>query len=34
MPLVYCDACSHAPGITARAARADTQTLHALHNAL
>ena len=34
MPLVYCGACSHAPGITARAERADTQTRQALHNAL
>jgi hypothetical protein len=29
MPLVYCGACSHAPGITARADRADTQTRQA-----
>ena len=34
MPLVYCGACSHAPGITARAERADTQTRQALHGAL
>jgi aromatic ring-opening dioxygenase catalytic subunit (LigB family) len=34
MPLVYCGACSHAPGITARAERAGTQTRQALHNAL
>jgi len=34
MPLVYVGACSHAPGITARADRADTQTRQALHNAL
>jgi len=34
MPLVYCGACSHAPGITARAERADTQTRQALHKAL
>jgi 2,3-dihydroxyphenylpropionate 1,2-dioxygenase len=33
MPLVYCGACSHAPGITARADRADTQTRQALENA-
>ena len=32
MPLVYCGACSHAPGITARAERADTQTRQALVN--
>ena len=30
MPLVYLGACSHAPGITARAERADTQTRQAL----
>src|SRR5436190_19975335 len=34
MPLVYCGACSHAPGITARAERAATQTRQALHGAL
>jgi aromatic ring-opening dioxygenase catalytic subunit (LigB family) len=34
MPLVYCGACSHAPGITARAEKADTQTRQALHKAL
>jgi aromatic ring-opening dioxygenase catalytic subunit (LigB family) len=34
MPLVYCGACSHAPGITARAERTDTQTRQALHAAL
>ena len=34
MPLVYCGACSHAPGITARAERADTQTRQALESAL
>ena len=34
MPLVYCGACSYAPGITARAERADTQTRQALHGAL
>jgi aromatic ring-opening dioxygenase catalytic subunit (LigB family) len=34
MPLVYCGACSHAPGITSRAERADTQTRQALHQAL
>ena len=34
MPLVYCGACSHAPGITARAERADTQTRQALETAL
>ena len=34
MSLVYCGACSHAPGITGRAERADTQTRQALHNAL
>lgn len=34
MPLVYCGACSHAPGITARAERADTQTRQALEGAL
>lgn len=33
MPLVYCGACSHAPGITARAERADTQTRQALEGA-
>jgi len=33
MPLVYCGACSHAPGITARAERADTQTRQALESA-
>jgi 2,3-dihydroxyphenylpropionate 1,2-dioxygenase len=33
MPLVYCGACSHAPGITARADRADTQTREALESA-
>ena len=33
MPLVYCGACSHAPGITARADRADTQTRQALESA-
>ena len=32
--LVYCGACSHAPGITARAERADTQTRQALEGAL
>jgi 2,3-dihydroxyphenylpropionate 1,2-dioxygenase len=32
--MVYVGACSHAPGITARADRADTQTRQALHNAL
>src|ERR1700741_3259731 len=34
MPMVYVGACSHAPGITARADRADTQTRQALPNAL
>ena len=34
MPLVYCGACSHAPGITARAERADTQSRQALESAL
>jgi aromatic ring-opening dioxygenase catalytic subunit (LigB family) len=34
MPLVYCGACSHAPGITARADRADTQSRQALEGAL
>jgi aromatic ring-opening dioxygenase catalytic subunit (LigB family) len=34
MPLVYCGACSHAPGITARAERADTQSRQALETAL
>ena len=34
MPLVYLGACSHAPGITARAERADTQTRQALEKAL
>ena len=34
MSLVYCGACSHAPGITGRAERADTQTRQALHSAL
>ncbi len=34
MPLIYCGDCSHAPGITARAERADTQTRQALHKAL
>src|SRR5471030_2142610 len=34
MSLVYCGACSHAPGITARAEKADTQTRQALHKAL
>jgi 2,3-dihydroxyphenylpropionate 1,2-dioxygenase len=33
MPLVYCGACSHAPGITARAERADTQTRQAVETA-
>lgn len=33
MALVYCGACSHAPGITARAERADTQTRQALESA-
>jgi len=33
MPLVYCGACSHAPGITARAERADTQSRQALESA-
>ncbi len=33
MPLVYCGACSHAPGMTARAERADTQTRQALESA-
>ncbi|KAF0101663.1 MAG: 2 3-dihydroxyphenylpropionate 1 2-dioxygenase [Rhodospirillaceae bacterium] len=33
MPLVYCGACSHAPGITGRAERADTQTRQALEGA-
>lgn len=33
MPLVYCGACSHAPGITGRAERADTQTRQALETA-
>lgn len=33
MPLVYCGACSHAPGITGRAERADTQTRQALERA-
>ena len=33
MPLVYCGACSHAPGITGRAERADTQTRQALESA-
>ena len=33
MPLVYCGACSHAPGMTARAERADTQTRQALEGA-
>jgi 2,3-dihydroxyphenylpropionate 1,2-dioxygenase len=34
MPLVFCGACSHAPGITARADRADTQMRQALEKAL
>src|SRR5882672_6506670 len=34
MSLVYCGACSHAPGITGRAERADTQSRQALHGAL
>jgi aromatic ring-opening dioxygenase catalytic subunit (LigB family) len=34
MPMVYVGACSHAPGITARAERADTQTRQALEGAL
>jgi aromatic ring-opening dioxygenase catalytic subunit (LigB family) len=34
MPLVYCGACSHAPGITARAERADTKSRQALETAL
>ena len=34
MPMVYCGACSHAPGITARPERADTQTKQALYTAL
>ena len=34
MPLVYCGACSHAPGITARAERADTLQRQALEKAL
>jgi 2,3-dihydroxyphenylpropionate 1,2-dioxygenase len=33
MPLVYCGACSHAPGITARPERADTQSRQALESA-
>lgn len=33
MPLVYCGACSHAPGMTGRAERADTQTRQALESA-
>jgi aromatic ring-opening dioxygenase catalytic subunit (LigB family) len=33
MPLVYCGACSHAPGMTGRAERADTQTRQALDSA-
>jgi 2,3-dihydroxyphenylpropionate 1,2-dioxygenase len=33
MPLVYCGACSHAPGMTGRADRADTQTRQALESA-
>ncbi len=33
MPLVYCGACSHAPGMTGRAERADTQTRQALEAA-
>jgi len=33
MPLVYCGACSHAPGMTGRAERADTQTRQALETA-
>ncbi|MFO1160994.1 MAG: hypothetical protein U1E60_19290 [Reyranellaceae bacterium] len=33
MPLVYCGACSHAPGITARPERADTQSRQALETA-
>ena len=33
MPLVYCGACSHAPGITARAERADPQSRQALESA-
>jgi 2,3-dihydroxyphenylpropionate 1,2-dioxygenase len=33
MPLVYCGACSHAPGITARAERAGTQIRQALESA-
>ena len=33
MPLVYSGACSHAPGMTGRAERADTQTRQALEGA-
>jgi len=33
MPLVYCGACSHAPGMTGRAERADSQTRQALESA-
>lgn len=33
MPLVYCGACSHAPGMTGRAERADTQTRQAVESA-
>ena len=33
MPLVYCGACSHAPGMTGRAERADSQTRQALEGA-
>ena len=32
MPLVYCGACSHAPGMTGRAERADSQTRQALES--
>ena len=31
MPLVFAGACSHAPGITGRAERADLATRHALY---
>ena len=34
MPLVYCGACRHTPGITARAERADTQVRQPLEKAL
>jgi 2,3-dihydroxyphenylpropionate 1,2-dioxygenase len=34
MPLVYCGACSHGPGITGRADRADAKMRDALHGAM